>query len=141
MQQYLFAMIEYMSLAEVTVLLSRCHFGIKTSYNGPNLLLECPISVDSALWFTRSAHFFLPLVVKLIVVQSSVFLHLTRVSSCIKCLNHAQRKDYTVVDKVLIFEGNCGSEDNLLDSVLQFDIGTNQFEVMPQLPFAVSNLM
>ena len=55
-----------------------------------------------------------------------------------------QRKDYTVVafeDKVLIFGGNCGSEDNLLDSVLQFDIGTNQFEVMPQLPFAVSNLM
>ena len=53
------------------------------------------------------------------------------------------RGNYTVVafeHKVLIFGGQSGSEDNVLDSVLQFDISTNQFKVMPPLPWAVSNL-
>ena len=56
-----------------------------------------------------------------------------------------QRKEYTVVAferKVLIFGGSSDGiiGTNSLDSVLQFDIGTNQFKDMAPLPFTVSNM-
>ena len=51
------------------------------------------------------------------------------------------RKYYTVVafeHKVLIFGGSSGG--NYLGSVLQFDIGTNQFKVMPSLPCRLQDM-
>ena len=56
-----------------------------------------------------------------------------------------QRAKYTVVSfehKVLIFAGSSSGflGINYLDSVLQFDIGTNQFKDMPPLPCAVVNM-
>jgi hypothetical protein len=53
------------------------------------------------------------------------------------------RKDYTVVafeHKVLIFGGSSGTDYNFLDSVLEFDLSTNEFKDMPPLPCAVSNM-
>ena len=53
------------------------------------------------------------------------------------------RKHYTVVafeNKFLIFGGTSGNHCNFLNSVLQFNVSTNQFNVMPQLPFAGSNI-
>jgi hypothetical protein len=51
------------------------------------------------------------------------------------------RKNYTVValeHKVLIFGGlYSASNDDFLDSVLQFDIGTNEFKEAPPLPCAL----
>ena len=49
------------------------------------------------------------------------------------------RKFYTVVafeHKVLIFGGQSSTSDRLLDSVLEFDINTNEFKAMPPLPSA-----
>ena len=49
------------------------------------------------------------------------------------------RKFYTVVafeQKVLIFGGQSSTSDRLLDSVLEFDINTNEFKAMPPLPSA-----
>ena len=49
------------------------------------------------------------------------------------------RKYYRVVafeDKVLIFGGHSATHADLLDSVLEFDIGTNEFKAMPPLPCA-----
>ena len=54
-----------------------------------------------------------------------------------------QRKDYAVVafqHKVLIFGGSSGSVYNYVESVLQFDIGSNQFKAIAPLPCAVSNM-
>jgi hypothetical protein len=53
------------------------------------------------------------------------------------------RKHYTVVafeHKVLIFGGSSGTDYNVLDSVLEFDLSTNEFKDMPPLPCAVSNM-
>jgi hypothetical protein len=50
------------------------------------------------------------------------------------------RKYYTVVafeHKVMIFGGRSLTSDNLLDGVLEFDIGTNEFRAMPPLPCAL----
>ena len=52
------------------------------------------------------------------------------------------RKDYTVVafeHKVLIFGGRSVTNDDFLDSVLEFDLITNEFKEMPPLPYAVFN--
>ena len=48
-----------------------------------------------------------------------------------------RRKEYTVVafeHKVLIFGGKNVDDGNLLDEVLEFDLTTRVFKVMPQLP-------
>ncbi|CAB4033087.1 galactose oxidase [Paramuricea clavata] len=54
------------------------------------------------------------------------------------------RKSYTVVafeHKVLIFGGLCcGTDDDVLDSVLEFNIGTNKFKAMPSFPCGLCNL-
>ena len=53
------------------------------------------------------------------------------------------REDYTVVafdNKVLIFGGSSGNYENALDSVLRFDIRTNEFKVMPSLPSNASTM-
>ena len=54
------------------------------------------------------------------------------------------RQKYTVVafeHKVLIFGGGSGSTvANLLDSVLEFDLSTNEFRDMPSLPYVVANM-
>jgi hypothetical protein len=53
------------------------------------------------------------------------------------------RKYYAVVafeHKVLIFGGRSVTNNNLLDGVLEFDVGTNEFKAMPPLPYAVSSM-
>jgi hypothetical protein len=53
------------------------------------------------------------------------------------------RKYYTVVafeHKVLIFGGRIPTNNNLLDSVLEFDLSTNEFKEMPPLPYAALNM-
>ena len=55
----------------------------------------------------------------------------------------APRKYYTVVafeHKVLIFGGSNASEYDPFDGVLQLDIDTKEFKVMPALPYAVSSM-
>jgi hypothetical protein len=52
------------------------------------------------------------------------------------------RKAYSVVafeHKVLIFGGSSATSDRLLDSVLEFDISTNEFKAMPPLPCGLEN--
>jgi hypothetical protein len=54
------------------------------------------------------------------------------------------RKSYTVVafeHKVLIFGGRSVANDNLLHSVLEFDIDTNEFKAMPPLPCALCHMV
>ena len=53
------------------------------------------------------------------------------------------RKYYAIVafgHKVLIFGGSSGANLDLLDSVLEYNINTNAFKVMPPLPCAASNM-
>ena len=53
------------------------------------------------------------------------------------------REDYTLVafeHKVLIFGGDSVINDDSLDSVLEFDLSTNEFKEMPPLPYAVSSM-
>ena len=53
------------------------------------------------------------------------------------------REHYTVVAferKVLIFGGSTGDNSNFLDSVLEFDLTTREFKVMPTLPSAAQNM-
>jgi hypothetical protein len=53
------------------------------------------------------------------------------------------RKGYTVVafeHKVLIWGGQSATNNSLLDSVLEFDINTNEFKAMPALPCAVHSM-
>ena len=53
------------------------------------------------------------------------------------------RKHYTVVafeNKVLIFGGQSVTTGHLLDSVLEFDLSTNEFKDMPPLPYSISNM-
>jgi hypothetical protein len=54
------------------------------------------------------------------------------------------RRDYTVVafeHKVFIFGGRYGINFDLLDSVLEFDINTREFKVMPPLSCALYNMV
>jgi hypothetical protein len=53
------------------------------------------------------------------------------------------RKRYTVVafeHKVLIFGGQSVATGHLLDSVLEFDLSTNEFKDMPPLSYSISNM-
>jgi hypothetical protein len=53
------------------------------------------------------------------------------------------RKSYTVVafeHKVLIFGGRGATNVDLLDSVLEFNINTNEFKAMPPLPCALQSM-
>jgi hypothetical protein len=53
------------------------------------------------------------------------------------------RRDFTVIpfeQKVLIFGGRNTINYHILDSVLEFDISTNEFEVMAPLPYASCNM-
>ena len=53
------------------------------------------------------------------------------------------RKHYRVVafeHKVLIFGGHSATNDDVLDSVLEFDVGTNEFKAMPPLPCALYSM-
>ena len=53
------------------------------------------------------------------------------------------RGEYTVVafeQKVLIFGGSSSDNSNPLDSVLEFDLSTRKFKVMPPLPIAVRHM-
>ncbi|CAB4026610.1 E3 ubiquitin- ligase NRDP1 [Paramuricea clavata] len=53
------------------------------------------------------------------------------------------RKHYRVVafeHKVLIFGGRSISNHHILDSVLELNLSTNQFKVMPSLPYALENM-
>ena len=53
------------------------------------------------------------------------------------------RKEYTVIafgHKVLIFGGKDASSGNFLDNVLELDLKTKEFHVMPPLPSAVSSM-
>ena len=42
--------------------------------------------------------------------------------------------------KVLIFGGKHTGDDHVLDSVLEYDLSTNEFKVMPPLPYAVYSM-
>ena len=53
------------------------------------------------------------------------------------------RKHYRVVafeHKVLIFGGRSISNNHILDSVLELNLSTNEFKVMPSLPYALENM-
>jgi hypothetical protein len=69
-------------------------------------------------------------------------LCLTAPYTCKQLCNMAEpaRINYTVVafeHKVLIFGGRSATNKNQLDSVLEFDVSTKEFKVMPSLPRAL----
>jgi hypothetical protein len=58
-------------------------------------------------------------------------------------MSDPQRKTYTVVvfeHKVLIFGGRSVANNTFFNSVLEFDLSTNEFKVMPPLPCALYSL-
>ena len=110
---------------------------MKTLRNGRYLRLRCPsIAASSVPLVTRIARLFSARAVKMIIAQSSVS---PPPYICMQLceMPAPPMMQSTVVafeHKVLIFGGKNANDENFLEDVLEFDLTTTEFKIMPSLP-------